>query len=167
MHELPRDLNAAFLAAGEVERAPLAHLPEVEAREQLLAAPDPLGFRDPPQHSVDVEVPLDGREVERLALLDDADAAPDLLAVPGRVETQHAQCSGGRLEEGRHHLDQRRLPGAVPAEEAEHLPRPDGEADSVEREPLPVVGVPEVLGEDDRLGLRRGAAVGGELGHEP
>ena len=52
-------------------------LVQAEVSDEPLPAVDvALGLRDSPQDAVDVEVPLDGREIERVPLLDHADPAP-------------------------------------------------------------------------------------------
>src|SRR5208283_3937338 len=91
VHELPGDLHATLLTSRNVERPSLADVREAELREEQLAAAPALGLGDPPQHAVDIEVPLDGREVEGLALLDHSDPAPDILAIVGRVHAEDPQ----------------------------------------------------------------------------
>ncbi len=91
MHELPRDLDPALLSSRKVERTPFPEVAETVPRVPPLAASRSLGLRNPPLDALDVVVPLDGGEIERLTLLDDSDPAADLLAVVGRVHAEDPQ----------------------------------------------------------------------------
>ncbi len=53
------------------------------------------------------------------------------VAVAGDVEAGDGGAPGARPEEGREHVDRRRLAGAVGTEQAEELPLFDGERDAV------------------------------------
>ncbi len=69
--------------------------------------------------------------VQREALAHVADAAPHVLGLGQHVEAGDARLPRGRGEQPDQHLDRRRLPRAVGAEEAEHLAGANVERDRV------------------------------------
>jgi hypothetical protein len=69
--------------------------------------------------------PLVEPEVAR----DVADAPPDRDRVAARVEAEQLDAARGRPDQVEHEPDRRRLPGAVRAEEAEHLAAADREGE--------------------------------------
>ena len=124
-------------------------------RQQRLPATLPFGLGNPPEDAVDVEVPLDRGEIERLSLLDHSDPTADLLTLAGRVHAEDSQRARGRLDQRGHRLDEGRFPRPVSSQETEDLSAADREADPVEREVATVVGVAEVLGEHHGIGRLR------------
>jgi hypothetical protein len=100
---------------------------------------------------------LPGREVlvEAGVLEDDAEALARLVARARGVEAVDLDRPARRPEQGREHLDRRRLPRAVGAEEGEDLAAPDVERDVVDGGEL-AEAADDVLHANDRF---RGAHV--------
>src|SRR4029453_2866575 len=109
-------------------------LPEVDHGQDLLAALGRRGPVDAVQLPVEAQVLL-GRQVgvQGRLLEDQADVAPDLVALPGHVEAGHPGRPGGGVGQGAEDLDGGRLPGPVGPEEPEGLPRPHVQVDAGHR----------------------------------
>ncbi len=100
---------------------------ELDERQDLVDAAAPLGLADAVHHGVEFEVLAAGQlAVEGGLLEDDADALADAVAVAGHVEAGDRGAPRGRPQEGREHVDGRRLARPVGAEQAEELPFADG-----------------------------------------
>ena len=147
----------SLLAPGDVEGASPAKLAQPETFDERLHALLSHDLGDPPKVPVQVEVVLHGGELERFALLYDTDPVSDLSSLAPRVTPEDAQLAGRGLDQRGHGLDERGFPSPVPPQQPEDLPSGDGETHIVERETTPVVGMSDLLGQDDRLPIRGSA----------
>src|SRR5215216_3023865 len=97
-------------------------LPQPDHGQHLLAAGGRGGPVDAVQLPVELEVLLGGQVgVQGRLLEDQADVAPDLVALAGHVEAGHRGRPGGGVDERAQDLDGGRLAGPVGPEEPEGL----------------------------------------------
>ena len=153
VHQAAGDLQAAPHAARERADGPVLAVPQPDHLHHLLhPRGDEVGLH-PVELGVELEVLGGGQvAVERRVLEDQADVAPDVVALGDDVVTGHGGPARGRLCQRAEHVDRRRLAGAVGPEEAEHLAHPDLEVDAAHRPDL-AIGLDEVRDGDRR---RRG-----------
>src|SRR5690606_32990668 len=81
----------------------------------------------------------------------EADAGARLPVVADNVEAVDGDGAGGRVDEAADDADQRRLAGAVRAEQGEDLAAIDVEVDALQRPEAGRVGLVELPDGDDRL----------------
>ena len=150
-------LRPAFQAAGKGFRPVPAPAGQAQA---IQVCPGPL-FEGPSPHAVEpalVQEVLDDRElgVEARVLENHPDALSDGVRIPQGVPAQERDPSAGGGHERGEDLEQRGLPAAILAQDAENLAPADGERDPFQRD-VRAIGVVEILGDDrGRLGLRAG-----------
>ena len=109
------------------------HSRELDRLEQLVDQLLALRARHAVQLREDDQVLFDAQlEVARHRLRDDADRAAHAVGLLDDVEAVDERGARGRRQQRRQHADQRRLAGAVRAEQAEDLAFLDGEADAVD-----------------------------------
>src|SRR5579885_2242139 len=122
VQQAPRDLKPAAHPARKSFDERVAAFPKLEEFEERLGALAPLALRDAVEDAVDFHV-LPRRQilVETWVLEDDAEASAHLIALDRRVESVELYLAARRSQERRQHLDGRRLPRAVRAEEGEDL----------------------------------------------
>ncbi len=141
MHERTGEDQPALHAAGERPRPLLALVGQRERVEQLLGALAAILLRHPEVPAVEVERLLQREEVVEVRLLGrEADQRPGLAVVVDRVVAEDLDLPRGGGREAGGAVDQRRLAGAVRAEQAEELTLRDVERDALER--LDAGGVP-------------------------
>jgi hypothetical protein len=131
VQEAARDLQASAHAAREGHHRRAAALPQPDHLEHLAhPAGDERGV-DAVELGVQAQVLLGGEvAVERRVLEDEADVAPDVVALAHDVVAGDARAARRRLGQRAQHVDGGRLPGAVGPEEAEDLPGRHLEADT-------------------------------------
>ncbi len=102
--------------------------------------------------------------VERRRVGQEADPPANLVGIAGDVDAIDRHLAGGRQEHAPQHLQRGALPGAVEAQEADHLAALDGEAEIVDGGVLAVV-----LGQSFDFNHREVGAgeVVGNVGGEP
>ena len=150
VHERAGEQEAAAHAAGELGRARGRLRAQVEDVDHLARAPARFGAAHAVVAAVVDERLLDVEEaVEVDVLLGEADHPARLGRVVAVAE--HARLAGGGADEVADGRDQRRLAGAVGAEQAEELAGRYDEVDGVEREQSVVVP----LGKPAELERRR------------
>ena len=128
-----RQVESALHASRVVADLAVGRIGEADTLDQLVAAPGSVGLRHSVEGALEPHVVPGGQiGVERCFLKGCADRVTDGGAVLDDVVTGHPRRSGGGREEGGQHVDRGRLAGAVRAEEAVDLTRPDLEVDSVD-----------------------------------
>jgi len=131
--QAPGDLQAPLHAARVLVDQHAGLVGELDQGQDLVDAAPALGLAEAVHHGVELEVLAAGQAaVEGRLLEDDADALAHGVAVAGDVEAGHDGGARGRPEEGREHVDRRRLAGPVRAEKPEQLALGDGERDAVD-----------------------------------
>src|SRR5580658_408324 len=133
VHERLGDLETPDHPAGIVLDEQVRDRAQPHELERL---PDPpLAFlpRDRVQSGEHPQVLVPGDlRVRRDELGNVADIPTDLGRVPADVESGDRRATAGQRKQGGEHLDGRRLPGPVRADEPEDLAVPDGEGESVD-----------------------------------
>ena len=143
-------------AGQRVDRG-LGPLGQLELLQQLVGGLPGGPRADAEQPPVEVQVLPDGElPVERVLLRDDPAELLGQGRVGGDVDAAQERPPGGGHHAGGQHPGRRGLARAVGAEQPEDLARPDIEVEVVDRgEVGPRVDLGQVLGVDDRSGLRR------------
>src|SRR5262245_36002501 len=134
-HERPRDLETAALAAGERVGGIAREGREVELGQELAGAFPALGGREVQRLEDGEQVLLDGQLPEyRRFLWQIADplAAPLVHRQPGDLLTLEKDPPAVGREQADHHVEGRRLAGAVRPEESDDLTALDVEGDGVD-----------------------------------
>src|ERR1051325_4760972 len=133
VHERGGEREALLPSAGERAGEAVAVRADVREVDRPLDALAALGAFQPVDGAEELEVLEHGEvAVERERLRDVADVAAHLLAFLFDVEAVDAGVAGGGDEEAAEDADERRLAGAVRAEEAEDLAARDLQRDVVE-----------------------------------
>jgi hypothetical protein len=120
------------MRAGEALGQPVAEGSQAEHVEQLVAAGPPAGhavnFGENGHVLVDRQV-----AVQRKSLAEIADPARQRLVIAHRIEPEHGHAASSGSSRPRNRAERGRLPGAVRADQAEHLPLPHGEGQAIDR----------------------------------
>ena len=145
MQQRGDQLHLHPLAQRELAHRLLGQLLHAQETGQLIQRVPELRRRDRVDLAQELEA-IGGRQVPpELILLPHHQrelAAERIGPLPGD-EAQHPCLAGRRIDQPREHLQRRRLPRPVGAQERDHLPRLDREADRLDGADLPVLAVVE------------------------